>query len=91
MHHPLSICCKTQPVAAYAAPTHRVLRLMQNADPWIEVDGGITPANAYKVLEPICTWSQLVTGHRTLTLRQAELPIERASAKKQLQTFASAS
>jgi len=25
---------------------------MQNADPWIEVDGGITPANAYKVREP---------------------------------------
>ena len=22
---------------------------LQNADPWIEVDGGITPANAYKV------------------------------------------
>ena len=31
---------------------HEAVPLTQNADPWIEVDGGITPANAYKVLEP---------------------------------------
>jgi len=52
---------------------------MQNADPWIEVDGGITPANAYKVLEPIFLGSQLVTRDRNLNLQQATRPIERAS------------
>lgn len=24
---------------------------MQGVNPWIEVDGGVTPANAYKVIE----------------------------------------
>ena len=24
---------------------------MQGVDPWIEVDGGVTPANAYKVID----------------------------------------
>ena len=28
--------------------THMSVLRPQNADPWIEVDGGITPANAYK-------------------------------------------
>ena len=32
-----------------AIPNRNLLLPMQNADPWIEVDGGITPANAYKV------------------------------------------
>lgn len=35
---------------------HFLIALFQGVNPWIEVDGGVTPKNAYKVSSTFCTW-----------------------------------